>query len=204
MSEYGTLISAARQARENAHAPYSNFVLARRSAPPPANFWRCNVENATYGLTVCAERIAIFKALSEGERGFDAISVVTDTETLTPPCGACRQLIWNFARRSVILANLKGKTEIFQMRELFPKPLIPRIYRKWKLKMENEIGSQFPFVAGRCSSSHFISILRCLHAQNAKKEKVDMLVRAARRYDECGTPHHRGWRGAVNGDTIVP
>jgi len=86
-------------------------------------FGGCNVENATYGLTVCAERIAIFKAISEGERGFDAISVVTDTDVLTPPCGACRQLIWEFCGDvPVILANLKGKTEIMQMKDLFPKP----------------------------------------------------------------------------------
>ncbi len=81
------------------------------------------MENATYGLTVCAERIAIFKAISEGERGFDAIAVVTDTDKLTPPCGACRQLIWEFCGDvPVILANLKGKTEVIPMRELFPKP----------------------------------------------------------------------------------
>ena len=68
-------------------------------------------------------RVAIFKAMSEGERGFDAIAVVTDTDTLTPPCGACRQLIWEFCGDvPVILANLKGKTETLQMRDLFPKP----------------------------------------------------------------------------------
>src|SRR5205814_2224368 len=89
MSEYETLISAARQARENAHAPYSNFrVGAALRATSGRIFGGCNVENATYGLTVCAERVAILKAISEGERGFNAISVVTDTDTLTPPCGA--------------------------------------------------------------------------------------------------------------------
>ena len=100
MGENETLISAAKQARENAHAPYSNFrVGAAVRAASGRIFGGCNVENATYGLTVCAERVAIFKAISEGERGFDAISVVTDTDTLTPPCGACRQLIWEFWRR---------------------------------------------------------------------------------------------------------
>jgi cytidine deaminase len=118
------LISAARQARENAHAPYSNFrVGAALRATSGRIFGGCNVENATYGLTVCAERIAIFKALSEGERGFDAIAVVTDTDALTPPCGACRQLIWEFCGDvPVILANLKGKVEIIAMKDLFPKP----------------------------------------------------------------------------------
>ena len=124
MSENETLISAARQARENAHAPYSNFrVGAALRAISGKIFGGCNVENATYGLTVCAERIAIFKAISEGERGFDAISVVTDTDALTPPCGACRQLIWEFCGDiPVIMANLKGRVEIMQMQNLFPRP----------------------------------------------------------------------------------
>ena len=124
MSDHATLISAAKQARENAHAPYSNFrVGAALRATSGRVFGGCNVENATYGLTVCAERIAIFKAISEGEHGFDAIAVVTNTDTLTPPCGACRQLIWEFCGDiRVIMANLKGKTEVIQMRELFPRP----------------------------------------------------------------------------------
>jgi cytidine deaminase len=124
MTDYDTLIEAARQARENAHAPYSNFCVgAALRATSGRIFGGCNVENATYGLTVCAERIAIFKAISEGERGFDAIAVVTDADTLTPPCGACRQLIWEFCGDvPVILSNLKGKTETIKMRDLFPKP----------------------------------------------------------------------------------
>ena len=124
MSEYEALITAAKQARENAHAAYSNFrVGAALRAVSGRIFGGCNVENATYGLTVCAERVALFKAISEGERGFDAIAVVTDTDLLTPPCGACRQLIWEFCGDiPVILANLKGKVEITPMKELFPKP----------------------------------------------------------------------------------
>ena len=124
MHEHDSLVEAARQARENAHAPYSNFrVGAALHATSGRVFGGCNVENATFGLTVCAERVAIFKAISEGERGFDSIAVVTDTDTLTPPCGACRQLIWEFCGDVlVILANLKGKSETHQMRDLFPKP----------------------------------------------------------------------------------
>jgi cytidine deaminase len=124
MSEFDTLIAAARAARENAYAPYSNFrVGAALRASSGRIFGGCNVENASYGLTVCAERVAIFKAISEGERGFDAIAVVTDAEKLTPPCGACRQLIWEFCGDvPVVLANLKGAAEVHQMRELFPKP----------------------------------------------------------------------------------
>jgi cytidine deaminase len=126
--EHEALVEAARQARENAHAPYSNFrVGAALRASSGRIFGGSNIENATYGLTVCAERVAIFKAMSEGERGFDAIAVVTDTGTLTPPCGACRQLIWEFCGDvPVILANLGGKTETLQMRELFPKPFDSR------------------------------------------------------------------------------
>ena len=124
MTEKDLLIEAAKQARENAHAPYSNFRVgaALRSASGRI-FGGCNVENATYGLTMCAERVAIFKAVSEGERGFSAIAVVTDTEVLTPPCGPCRQLIWEFCGNiAVSMANLKGKIEIMQMKELFPRP----------------------------------------------------------------------------------
>ena len=124
MSEHDALITAARTAREHAHAPYSNFrVGAAVRSKSGRIFTGCNVENATYGLTLCAERVAIFKAISEGERGFDAIAVVADTENLTPPCGACRQLIWEFCGDvPVILSNLKGKTEIIRMKDLFPKP----------------------------------------------------------------------------------
>jgi cytidine deaminase len=124
MSDHDTLIAAAKQARENAHAPYSNFrVGAALRASSGRVYTGCNVENATYGLTVCAERVAIFKAISEGERGFDAIAVVTHTDVLTPPCGACRQIIWEFCGNvEVILANLQGKSEVLRMSELFPRP----------------------------------------------------------------------------------
>jgi cytidine deaminase len=122
--DYDALISVAKQARENAHAQFSNFkVGAALHTPSGKIFGGCNVENATYGLTICAERVAIFKAISEGERRFDAIAVVTDTDTLTPPCGACRQLIWEFCGDvPVVLSNLKGKTETIPMHTLFPKP----------------------------------------------------------------------------------
>ena len=124
MSEFDSLIRAAKRARENAHAPFSNFkVGAALRTTAGTVFGGCNVENATYGLTVCAERVAIFKAISEGERKFDAIAVVTDTNALTPPCGACRQLIWEFCGDvPVIMSNLKGNVETFRMSQLFPKP----------------------------------------------------------------------------------
>jgi cytidine deaminase len=124
MSEYDALIAAARQTRENAHAPFSNFrVGAALRAKSGKIYGGCNVENASYGLTCCAERVAIFKAISEGEHGFDAIAVVTDTDTLTPPCGACRQLIWEFCGDvPVVLANLQGKIECERSGSLLPRP----------------------------------------------------------------------------------
>ncbi|HTP43925.1 MAG TPA: cytidine deaminase [Candidatus Acidoferrum sp.] len=123
MAEYDLLIAAAKQARENAHAPYSNFrVGAALRAKSGRVFTGCNVENATLGLTCCAERTAIFKAVSEGERGFDAIAVVADTETLTPPCGACRQIIWEFCGDvPVIMSNLAGKVLHEKMSSLLPR-----------------------------------------------------------------------------------
>ena len=118
------LIQSALDARQHAHAPFSKFKVGAAIEDSAGRIHTgCNVENATYGLTVCAERVAIFKAISEGERKFDAIAVVTDTDTLTPPCGACRQLIWEFCGDvPVVLANLQGKTETIPMRTLFPKP----------------------------------------------------------------------------------
>lgn len=123
MGEFDVLISAARQARENAHAPFSDFrVGAALRAGSGRIYTGCNIENATLGLTCCAERVAIFKAMSEGERDFNAIAVVTDVERLTPPCGACRQLIWEFCGEiPVLLANLQGKVEKETSAGLLPR-----------------------------------------------------------------------------------
>ena len=122
--QHEALIAAARTAREHAHAPYSNFrVGAAVRAKSGRIFTGCNVENATFGLTLCAERVAIFKAISEGERGFDAVAVVADTDSLTPPCGSCRQILWEFCGDAeVILANLSGKVERYRTSGLLPKP----------------------------------------------------------------------------------
>ena len=84
----------------------------------------CNVENATYGLTVCAERVAVFKAISEGARKFRRVAVAADTDALTPPCGACRQILWEFCGDvEIVLVNLRGKTETYRLKDLFPKAL---------------------------------------------------------------------------------
>ena len=82
----------------------------------------CNVESASYGLTVCAERVAIWKALSEGERHFAELAIVADTESLTPPCGTCRQIIWECAKNAtIVLGNLRGETQIVSIKELLPR-----------------------------------------------------------------------------------
>src|SRR5580704_17968958 len=118
------LIDAALAARLHAFAPYSNFLVgAAIEDDAGAIHTGCNVENATYGLTVCAERIAIFKAISEGVRKFRRVAVAADTDVLTPPCGACRQILWEFCGDvEVILVNLNGKTETYRLKDLFPKP----------------------------------------------------------------------------------
>ena len=118
------LVEAALKARLNAHAPFSNFLVgAAIEAEDGQIFTGCNVENATYGLTVCAERVAVLKAVSEGVKKFKRIAVAADTETPTPPCGACRQIIWEFLGDvPVILTNLHGKTETIQMLALLPRP----------------------------------------------------------------------------------
>jgi cytidine deaminase len=118
------LIAAALAVRENAHARFSNFKVGAAVEDASGRIHTgCNVENATYGLTVCAERVAIFKAISEGAREFSRVAVVADTERLTPPCGACRQILWEFCGDiEVVLANLNGKAETMQLGDLFPRP----------------------------------------------------------------------------------
>lgn len=133
MSEdFEALIEVAKAARLQAAAPFSNFQVG--AAVRTANgkvYTGCNVESASYGLTVCAERIAIWKALSEGERQFTDLAVVADTETLTPPCGTCRQIIWEFAQgATIVFANLSGKQETFHIADLLPRAFDARFLKK--------------------------------------------------------------------------
>ncbi len=118
------LVAAALGVREKAHAPFSKFkVGAALEDETGRAHTGCNVENATYGLTICAERVAVFKAISEGARKFRRIAVAADTDVLTPPCGACRQILWEFCGDiDIILANPRGKTETHRLRDLFPRP----------------------------------------------------------------------------------
>jgi len=122
-SKYQDLIEKARQARVKAYAPYSNFpVGAALLGRSGTVYTGCNVENAAYPLTTCAERTAVTKAVSEGEREFEAIAVVTATGAT--PCGACRQILREFARRegdlTVIVADLEGQVRTFTIDELLP------------------------------------------------------------------------------------
>jgi cytidine deaminase len=120
--ELKSLIETASKARENAHAPFSNFrVGAAVKTEDGRIYYGCNVESASYGLTVCAERVAIWKAVSEGCKKFAGIVVVADTEELTPPCGTCRQIIWEFGGdMPIVFANLNGKHETYTSSELLP------------------------------------------------------------------------------------
>ena len=122
--EHRKLIQKARAARSYAVANFSNFPVGTAlETQDDRIFTGCNIENATYGLTICAERVAVFKALSEGCREFTRIAVVTDTNKLTPPCGACRQVLWEFCGDiEVILADLKGNADSIKLGELLPQP----------------------------------------------------------------------------------
>ena len=117
------LTAAALAARENAHAPFSKFCVGAALEDNAGRIHTgCNVENATYGLTLCAERVAVFKAISEGVRKFQRIAIAADTDTLTPPCGACRQILWEFCGDiEVILVNPRGASETLHLKSLFPR-----------------------------------------------------------------------------------
>ena len=123
------LISAARRARDHAHAAFSNFkVGAALETADGTVVTGCNIENATFGLTTCAERVAMFKALSEGHRVFTRIAIVADTNVPTPPCGACRQILWEFGGDlEVVLANLTNIKGHYRMKDLLPLPFDARL-----------------------------------------------------------------------------
>jgi cytidine deaminase len=118
------LIARAVEARVNACADYSHYkVGAALMAASGMVYSGCNIENSTYGLTVCAERVALWKALSEGERKFTKIAVVTSSEPPASPCGACRQLLWEYCGDiEIILANLEGFRKTLRLTEIFPRP----------------------------------------------------------------------------------
>jgi cytidine deaminase len=123
------LVNAARRVRLNAHAPYSGFqVGAVLETSAGVLIAGCNVENATYGLTICAERVAVVKAISEGEKAFTRIAVVADTQSPTPPCGACRQILWEFGGDlEIVLANLSEVKGVYRLADLLPLPFDGRL-----------------------------------------------------------------------------
>jgi cytidine deaminase len=135
-SKIDDLIAAARAVREHARADYSGFkVGAALETTDGTIVTGCNIENATYGLTVCAERVAMFKALSEGHREFRRMVVVAPPEAPTPPCGACRQVLWEFAGDlEVILANLNAETGRHRISELLPQPFDARLLNSEQLE----------------------------------------------------------------------
>jgi cytidine deaminase len=123
------LVAAARKARRHARADYSKFrVGAALETWGGVIVTGCNIENATYGLTLCAERVAMFKALSEGHRRFRRVVVVADTAAPTPPCGPCRQILWEFGGDlEVVLANLRRETGRMRLGDLLPLPFDRRL-----------------------------------------------------------------------------
>ena len=123
------LFIAAAASRNKAYAPFSGFkVGAALETDGGVIVTGCNIENATYGLTVCAERVAMFKALSEGHRTFTRVAVVADTDEPTPPCGACRQILWEFGGDlEVLLANLTDEKGAHRLRDLLPMPFDARL-----------------------------------------------------------------------------
>ncbi len=118
------LVAAAADARKNAVSKRSGFSVGAAIEDSEGRIWGgCNVENSTYGLTVCAERVAIWKALSEGVRKFRAVAVVTGADEPTPPCGACRQILWEFAGDvSFVSATAGGRRKRYRLSEIFPEP----------------------------------------------------------------------------------
>lgn len=138
--EHDALVQEAASAREKSIAPFSHFrVGAAVETEDGKVYWGCNIESASFGLTVCAERVAIWKALSEGERNFKRIAIVADTEQLTPPCGTCRQIIWEFCRNATVtLANLRGDVETDEVRDLLPRAFDARFLKE--ASAEKEVG----------------------------------------------------------------
>ena len=126
------LIETAKAARLQSVAPFSNFLVGAALQTKAGKVYTgCNIESASYGLTVCAERVAIWKALSEGEREFTDLVVVADTEALTPPCGTCRQIIWEFAKHAkIVLVNLRGRREEVSIKDLLPRAFDARFLKE--------------------------------------------------------------------------
>ena len=123
-AKFDLLLQKALEARENAYAPFSRFAVGAAILGKSGNIYTgCNIENSSYSLTICAERVALFKGISEGEKGFTAIAIVGDTDEPIPPCGACLQVLSEFQNdMTVIMATLEGSKKTKKLSELFPEP----------------------------------------------------------------------------------
>lgn len=126
--KYKELIEVARNAKNHSYSPYSKFRVGAAVLTKTGKIYSgCNIENSSYSLTICAERIALFKAISVGEREFVAIVISTDEKDFTTPCGACRQVISDLAGNiEIILTNGSGKTKKFRTNDLLPYPFTPK------------------------------------------------------------------------------
>ena len=124
MKDYSALVTKARSAKKYSYSPYSKFRVGAALLSTSGKIYTgCNIENSSFGLTVCAERTALFKAISEGTRRFRALAIASDAKGFIPPCGACRQVILDLARDiDVIMTDSRGKTKILKAIELLPYP----------------------------------------------------------------------------------
>lgn len=138
MSQIEELIQIATDARLCSLAPFSKFLVGASLRTVEGKIYTgCNIESASYGLTVCAERVAIWKALSDCERDFTDLVVVVDTEQLTPPCGTCRQIIWEYCKQAKItLANLRGQRQEVHIVDLLPRAFDARFLKDADKKRE--------------------------------------------------------------------
>lgn len=135
MPSYQALIRSARTAQRNAHAPYSGFKVGAALLTTDGKIYRgCNIETSSYSLTICAERNAVFKAVSEGDKEFRAIAVVSSADELTPPCGACRQVLWDLAGNIDVVLSSSKRTRVVKLKSLLPiafdSKMLPRSKRR--------------------------------------------------------------------------
>jgi len=135
MIKFDKIILKSQQAREKAHVPYSNFKVGAAVLTASGKIYTgCNIESSSYGLSICAERVALFKAVSEGEKDFIAIAIATSSQNYCPPCGACRQILWDLAPEiKVLLVSDSKNFQILQMSDLYS-------YAFDKKFLENEPG----------------------------------------------------------------
>lgn len=133
---YKTLAKHAKTARKNSHSPYSQFKVGAAILTKSGKIYTgCNIEISSFALTICGERTALFKAVSEGERKFQAIAVATNEDSFTAPCGACRQVIMDLAGNiDFIMTKKNGDIKVLKMNELFPYPFGAKNFIKPKKK----------------------------------------------------------------------